>query len=95
MHHPTISGRCPHCQRGPGIRETLDAIRPILHTLLIDQVISGWRLLAVTTYVAGLLLVDQGASLLRICRYLPNASHDQLTRLLGQRDLPGLLMAAL
>lgn len=95
MHHPTISGQCPHCRRGPGIRETLAAIRAILHTLLISQVISGWRLLALTTYVSGLLLVDQGASLLRICRYLPDASHDQLTRLLGQRDLPALLMAAL
>lgn len=95
MHHPTISGRCPHCQRGPGIRETLAAIRAILHTLLIDQVLSDWRLFAVTTYVSGLILVDQGASILRICRYLPTASHDQLTRLLGQRDLPTLLMAAL
>ena len=95
MHHPTISGRCPHCRRGPALRETLDAIRAILHTLLIPQVLSGWRLLAVTTYVSGLILVDQGASMLRICRYLPDASHDQLTRLLGQRDLPALLMAAL
>jgi len=95
MHHATISGRCPHCQRDPGIRETLAAIRAILHTLLIDQVLSGWRLLAVTTYVSGLLLVDHGASILRICRYLPDASHDQLTRLLGQRELPALLMAAL
>lgn len=95
MLHPTISGRCPHCQRGPGIHETLVAIRAILHTLLISQVISSWRLLAVTTYVSGLILVDQGASLLRISRYLPDASHDQLSRLLGQRDLPALLMAAL
>ena len=95
MHHPITSGRCPHCQRGPGVRETLDAIRAILHTLLIEKVLSEWRLLAVTTYVSGLILVDQGASMLRICRYLPDASHDQLTRLLGQRDLPALLMAAL
>ena len=95
MHYPTISGRCPHCQRGPGIRETLDAIRAILQTLLVSQLLSGWRLLAVTTYVSGLLLVDQGASILRICRYLPDASHDQLTRLLGLRELPALLMSTL
>ena len=95
MHHPTISGRCPYCRRGPALCETLDAIRAIVQTLLVSQVLSGWRLLAVTTYVSGLILVDQGASILRICRYLPDASHDQLTRLLGQRDLPTLLMAAL
>ncbi len=91
----TIFGRCPHCQRGPGIRDALEAIRAILQTILVDQVLSGWRLLAVTTYIAGLILVDHGASLLRISRYLLGASHDQLTRLLGQRDLPALLMATL
>ena len=95
MHNPTISGRCPHCRRGPGIRETLDAIGAILQTIVVSQILSGWRLVALTTYVSGLILVDQGASVLRICRYLPGASHDQLTRLLGERDLPTLLMAAL
>jgi DDE superfamily endonuclease len=69
--------------------------RAILQTILVAQVLSGWRLLAVTTYVAGLILLDHGASLLRLSRYLPGASHDQLTRLLGERDLPALLMAAL
>ena len=95
MSDRTIVGRCPHCQRGPGIREALEAIRAILQTILVTQVLSGWRLLAVTTYVAGLILVDHRASLLRLSRYLPGASHDQLTRLLGQRDLPALLMATL
>jgi len=95
MPDPIIFGRCPHCQRGPGIREALEAIRAILQTVLVAQVLTGWRLLAVTTYVAGLILVDHGASLLRLSRYLPGASHDQLTRLLGERDLPALLMAAL
>jgi len=95
MSDPTIFGRCPHCQRGPGIREALEAIRAILQTILVTHVLSAWRLLAVATYIAGLILVDHGASLLRISRYLPGASHDQLTRLLGQRDLPALLMATL
>ena len=95
MHDPNISGRCPHCGRGPGVREAWAAIRTILLALPSAQVLSGWRLLAVTTYVAGLILVDHGASLLRVSRYLPGASHDQLTRLLGERDLPALLMAAL
>jgi hypothetical protein len=95
MHDPTIFGCCPHCGRGPGIREALDAIRAVLQTILLDQVLTGWRLLAVTTYVAGVILVDHGASLLRLSRYLPGASHAQLTRLLGERDLPALLMAAL
>jgi hypothetical protein len=63
--------------------------------MLLSQVLSGWRLLAVTTYISGLILVDHGASIVRICRYLPGASHDQLTRLLGERDLPALLMATL
>ena len=95
MHDPNISGRCPQCGRGPGVREAWAAIRTILLALPSAQVLSGWRLLAVTTYVAGLILVDHGASLLRVSRYLPGASHDQLTRLLGERDLPALLMAAL
>lgn len=95
MGDPIIRGRCPHCQRGPGIREALDAIRTIVQTIVVAQALSGWRLLAVTTYVAGVILVDHGASLLRVSRYLPGASHDQLTRLLGERDLPALLMAAL
>ena len=95
MHDPSISGRCPHCGRSPGIREVLAAISAILRIVLVAQVLQGWRLLAVTTYVAGLILVDQGASLLRVSRYLPGAGHDQLTRLLGLRDLPALLMAAL
>ena len=95
MYDPSISGRCPHCGRSPGIREALAAISAILHTLPVAQVLRGWRLVAVTTYVAGLILVDHGASLLRVSRYLPGASHDQLSRLLGHRDLPALLMAAL
>src|SRR4051812_15825286 len=95
MHDPSISGRCPHCGRSPGIREVLAAISAILRIVLVAQVLQGWRLLAVTTYVAGLILVDQGASLLRVSRYLPGAGHDQLTRLLGLPDLPALLMAAL
>jgi len=95
MHDRSISGRCPHCGRGPGIREALAAIRAILQCLPMAQVLCGWRMLAVSTYVAGLILVDHGASLLRVSRYLPGASHDQLTRLLGERDLPALVMAAL
>jgi DDE superfamily endonuclease len=95
MPNTTTFSCCPHCGRGPGIREALDAIRATLQTVLVAQVLTGWRLLAVPTYVAGLILVDQGASLLRVGRYLPRASHDQLTRLLGERDLSALLMATL
>jgi DDE superfamily endonuclease len=92
---PNISERCPHCGRGPGIREALAAIQAILRALPIAQVITGWRTLALTAYVAGLLLVDHGAAALRLSRYLPAVSQDQLTRLLGERDLPALIMAAL
>jgi hypothetical protein len=95
MHDPSISGRCPHCGRAPGIREALTAIHTILRALPIAQVLSGWRFLALTAYVAGVLLVDHGASALRSSRYLPGVSHDQLTRLLGERDLPALIMASL
>lgn len=95
MHNPSTSGRCPHCGRGPGIQETLTAIRATLLSLPLAQFLSGWRYLAVSTYIAGLILVERGASLLRISRYLSGASHDQLSRLLAQADLPGLLMAAL
>ncbi|MFL5802151.1 MAG: hypothetical protein ACJ8CR_10475 [Roseiflexaceae bacterium] len=95
MHDPSISGRCPQCGRSPGIREVLAAISAILRTVLVAQVLQGWRLLAITTYVAGLILVEKGASLLRVSRYLPGASQDQLSRLLGLPDLPALLLAAL
>ena len=92
---PTISGRCPHCGRGPGIQQALRAISSILRSLPVAQLITGWRFLALTAYIAGLLLVDHGAALLRVSRYLPNVSHDQLSRLLHQSDLPALLMASL
>jgi hypothetical protein len=59
MPNPTTFGCCPHCGRGPGIREALDAIRASLQTVLVAQVLTGWRLSAVTTYVAGVVLVDQ------------------------------------
>jgi hypothetical protein len=95
MGHPTIAGRCPHCGRGPGVREALAAIRTILLALPIAHLITGWRLLALTYSVAGLLLVERGAWALRVSRYLPGARHDQLTRLLGERDLPALVMAGL
>ncbi len=95
MPDPSISARCPHCGRAPGIREALSAIHSFLRTMPIAQVITGWRFLALTAYLAGLLLVDHGAAALRVSRYLPDVSHDQLTRLLHQRDLPALIMASL
>jgi len=95
LHNPSISARCPHCGRTPGIREALSAIHTFLRIVPIAQVITGWRFLALTTYVAGLLLVDHGAAALRVNRYLPDINHDQLTRLLHQCDLPALSMANL
>ena len=95
MLHPTIAGTCPHCGRGPGIREALLAISTALHALALDQVLSGWRLLALCHAVAGLILVEHGAAAVRVARAIPGVSHDRLTRLLGQRDIPQLLMAAL
>lgn len=95
MAHPTIAGPCPHCGRGPGIRDAVLAIHTALHALALDQVLRGWRFLALCQAVAGLILVEHGAAALRVARALPEVSHDRLTRLLGQRDLPYLLMAAL
>src|SRR5258705_10307986 len=95
MAHPTIAGPCPHCGRGPAIHDAVLAIHTALHALALDQVLRGWRFLALCQAVAGLILVEHGAAALRVARALPNVSHDRLTRLLGQRDLPYLLMAAL
>jgi hypothetical protein len=66
-----------------------------LHALALDHVLSGWRFLALCHAVAGLILVEHGAAAARVARAIPGVSHDRLTRLLGQRDIPQLLMAAL
>jgi hypothetical protein len=77
MPNPSTFGCCPHCGRGPGIREALDAIRATLQTVLVAQVLTGWRLSVVTTYVAGVVLVDhetitnRGLSALLITDALP------------------------
>lgn len=95
MVHPTIAGVCPHCGRGPGIREALVTITHALRLLALDQVLRGWRFLALCHAVAGLILVTHGASAVRVARAIPQVSHNRLTRLLGQADVPQLLMAAL
>jgi hypothetical protein len=95
MDQPTIAGSCPHCGRGPGLREARAAIAAALATLPIAQVVDGWRYLALTHYIAALLLVERGAACTRAARALPGVSHDRLTRLLGERSLPALLMACL
>ena len=91
----TTVGVCPHCGRGPGVREARAAIDAALATLPIAQVLEGWRYLALTHYIAALLLVERGAACARAARAVPGGSHDRLTRLLGERSLPALLMACL
>jgi hypothetical protein len=95
MPYLTIAGTCPHCGRGPGIREALLAISSALRALALDQMLSGWRFLALCHAVAGLILVEHGAAAVRVARAIPGVSHDRLTRLLGQRHIPQLLMTAL
>jgi hypothetical protein len=95
MSNPTIPGTCPHCGRAPSIRQALAAITAALHALALERVLSGWRFLALCHAVAGLILVEHGASATRVERAIPGVSHDRLTRLLGQLDIPHLLMAAL
>ena len=77
------------------MREARAAIDAALATLPIAQVVDGWRYLALTHYIAALLLVERGAACTRAARALPEVSHDRLTRLLGERSLPALLMACL
>ena len=95
MAHPIIPAPCPHCGRSPGISASLTAIRATLLAMAFDRVLSGWRFLALGYAIAGLVMVQHGASAVRVARAIPGVSHDQLTRLLGQRDLPACLMAGL
>jgi len=95
MAHPIIPASCPHCGRGPGILASLTAIRATLQAMAFDQVLRGWRFLALGYAIAGLVLVQHGAAAVRVARAIPGVSHDQLTRLLGERDLPTRLMAGL
>jgi DDE superfamily endonuclease len=95
MAHPTIPVSCPHCGRGPGICAALTVIMHALRAMAFDQVLSGWRWLALCSAIAGLLLVQHGASAVRVARALPGISHDHLTRLLGDHDLPSSLMTTL
>ena len=95
MEQLTTAGVCPHCGRGPGLREVRAALNAALATLPVAQVVTGWRFLALTHYIAALLVVERGAALARAGRALPGVSHDRLTRLLGERSLPALLMACL
>lgn len=95
MRHPTIAAPCPHCGRGPGIHAVLATIMQTLRAMAVDQVASGWCWLALSYAVAGLILVQHGASALRVARSIPGVSHDHLTRLLRNRDLPTYLMAGL
>jgi DDE superfamily endonuclease len=95
MAHPTISGACPHCGRSPGFRAALAAIIQTLRTMAFDQLLTGWRWLAFTHAIAGLLLVQHGASASRVARTIPAVNHDRLTRMLGQADIAQLLMRGL
>jgi len=95
MPHPTTPGLCPHCGRGPGIREALATIIQTLQAMAFDQILTGWRWLALCHAIAGLVLVAHGASAVRVARAIPGVSHDRLTRLLGERDVPTRLMAGL
>jgi len=95
MAHPIIPAACPHCGRAPGIHASLTAITETVRAMAFDQLLTGWRFLALTYAIAGLVLVQHGAKALRVARAIPGVSHDQLTRLLGDRDLPTCLMAGL
>jgi hypothetical protein len=95
MAHPTIPAPCPHCGRRPGIHAALTAIIQTLRAMAFDHLLTGWRWLALCSAIAGLLLVQHGAAAVRVARAIPGVSHDHLTRLLGERDLPTCLMAAL
>src|SRR5205085_11988117 len=95
MAHPTTSDLCPHCGRGPSSRDALVAIIQTLRAMALDQVLTGWRWLALCHAIAGLVLVQHGASAVRVARALPGVRHDRLTRLLGERDVPTRLMAGL
>jgi len=66
-----------------------------LRALAFDQLLTGWRFLALCSAVAGLLVVEHGASAVRVARAIPGVSHDQVTRLLQERDLSTRLMARL
>jgi hypothetical protein len=66
-----------------------------LRAMAFDQVLSGWRFLVLSYTVAGLILVQHGAAAVRVARAIPGVSHDQLTRLCCDRDLPTRLMAGL
>src|SRR5829696_5240827 len=95
MADPTILRPCPHCGCRPGIHAALTAIIHTLRAMAFDQVLTGWRWLALCHAIAGLLLVHHGAAAVRVARALPGVSHDRLTRLLGDRDVPTRLMAGL
>jgi hypothetical protein len=58
MAHPTIPVSCPHCGRGPGICAVLTVVMQSLRAMAFDQVLTGWRWLALCTAVAGLLVVQ-------------------------------------
>jgi len=95
MADPTILRPCPHCGCRPGIHAALTAIIHTLRAMAFDQMLTGWRWLALCHAIAGLLLVHHGAAAVRVARALPGVSHDRLTRLLGDRDVPTRLMAGL
>ena len=95
MADPTLLWPCPHCGGRPGIHAALTAIIQTLRAMAFDQVLTGWRWLALCHAIAGLLLVHHGAAAVRVARALPGVSHDRLTRLLGERDVPTRLMAGL
>ena len=60
MQQRITPGICPHCGRGPGLREARAAIDAVLARLPLAQVVDGWRYLALTHYIAALLLVERG-----------------------------------
>ena len=95
MADPTILEPCPHCGRRPGIHAVLTLIMQTLRAMALDQMLTGWRWLALCHAIAGLVLVQHGASAVRVGRAIPGVSHDRLTRLLGDHDLPTYLMAGL
>ena len=95
MTHPTIPTVCPHCGRRPGVREVMAALTDTLADLHLQRIFTSWLGPAIAHYIMGVILVEHGASSLRLSRYLPDVSHDRLSRLLSIGFLAHWLMLIL
>ncbi len=86
MAHPTIPAPGPPCGPGPGIHAALTAIMQTRRAMAMDQGLTGGRWLALGHALAGVVVVQHGASAVRVGRAISGGSHDRLTRRPGARD---------